>query len=98
MEHGHKVQSVTLYLIVYLVLVALLGLTYAAATVNLGPLNIVIAMAIAIMKAAMVVLIFMNVKFSSRLTWVWAALGFIWLFILFGTFGDYFTRVHITGW
>ncbi|MCW3096055.1 MAG: caa(3)-type oxidase, subunit, partial [Chthonomonadaceae bacterium] len=48
----------------------------------------------------LVVLFFMQVKMGTRLTWVWASIGFIWLLFLFGTLGDYVTRnwISVTGW
>lgn len=59
---------------------------------HLGPLNNLVALAIAVTKATLVVLFFMQVKYGTRLTWIWTALGFIWLLILFGTVGDYISR------
>ena len=75
-------------------------LTIAASRVQLGPFNNVVAMSIALAKAVAVVLFFMQVKYSTRLTWVWAALGFLWLFLLFGILGDYITRATLAavGW
>ena len=54
--------------------------------------NLIVAMIIAVIKAALVVLFFMNVKNSSKLTWLWAAIGFIWLFLMAGIFLDYQSR------
>jgi cytochrome c oxidase subunit 4 len=54
-----------------------------------------IAMAIAIAKTALIIIFFMHVRVSSRLTQVFAASSFIWLLILFViTMGDYLSR----GW
>jgi len=46
------------------------------------------------------VLFFMQVKYSTKLTWVWASLGFIWLSLMFGILGDYATRAVLAaaGW
>ena len=53
---------------------------------------------IAITKALLVILFFMHVRWSTRLTWVVAASGFFWLLILFGlTMSDYLTRGWVTG-
>ncbi|HLK58344.1 MAG TPA: cytochrome C oxidase subunit IV family protein [Chthonomonadaceae bacterium] len=82
----------TVYAIVFVVLLVLMGATVAASFIDLGPGNNILAMGIAIFKAALVVTFFMQVGGSSRLTKVWAALGFIWLAFLFGTLGDYLTR------
>jgi cytochrome c oxidase subunit 4 len=55
-------------------------------------LNLLVAMGIAIPKATLVVLFFMNVKYSTRLTWLWAGLGFLWLLLMAGVFLDYQSR------
>ncbi len=55
--------------------------------------NTVVALTIAVVKATLVVLYFMHVRYSSRLTWVIVIAGFFWLGIMFAlTFGDYWTR------
>ena len=49
-------------------------------------------------KALLVMLFFMHVRWSTRLTWVVAASGFFWLLILFGfTMADYLTRGWVAG-
>jgi cytochrome c oxidase subunit IV len=80
------------YGIVFGILIVLMGATVAASFFDFGPGNNVLAMFIAILKASLVVVYFMQVGGSTRLTKVWAALGFIWLAFLFGTLGDYLTR------
>jgi cytochrome c oxidase subunit 4 len=56
----------------------------------------VAALAIAFAKAALIVLVFMHVQYSSRLTKLFAAAGFFWLIILFlFTFSDYLTRAWL---
>jgi len=74
--------------------------TILASRVNLGAFNNVIAMAIAITKAALVVLFFMQVKYGTRLTWLWAGLGFVWFLLMFGITSDYITRnwIPVQGW
>jgi len=60
-----------------------------------GPLNVIVALTIAVVKATLVVLYFMHVRYSSRLIWVVFASALFWLGILFAlTLGDYWTR----GW
>lgn len=51
-----------------------------------------IAMTIACWKATLVVMNFMGVKFATRLTQVYAVLGFLWVTLMGITFCDYFTR------
>jgi cytochrome c oxidase subunit 4 len=71
----------------------LLVITLAAAAIDLGPWNIVIAMTIAVVKAALVVLYFMHVRYSSSLVQFFAGATFFWLLILFVlTLSDYFSR------
>jgi cytochrome c oxidase subunit 4 len=83
------------YYWVYGALLALTLLTVGVALVDLGPLNIVLAIGIAVSKALLVMLFFMHLRYSSHLTWIIAAAGIIWLghLILF-TMSDYLTR----GW
>src|SRR5688572_4669926 len=81
------------YWAVMAALMVLLVVTVIAAFVDLGPFNMPVAMAIATVKAVLVILYFMHVKFASRLTKVFVAATFIWLAILFVmTFGDYYAR------
>ena len=73
-------------------------LTVAAAEVDMGPLNNIVMLAIACTKALLVILFFMHVRWSSRLTWVVVASGFFWLLILFGlTMTDYMSRGWVEG-
>ncbi len=81
------------YFVVFALLLILLFATVDIAFRTLGPFGPVIAMAIATTKAVLVVLFFMHVKHASKLTWIFAGAGLLWLAILFGlTFGDYMTR------
>jgi cytochrome c oxidase subunit 4 len=73
-------------------------LTVAAAKVDMGPLNNIVMLAIACTKASLVILFFMHVRWSSRLTWVVAMSGFFWLLILFGIgMSDYLSRGWVPG-
>jgi len=80
----------------YAIFAALLGgtaLTVWVSFLDLGPMNTVVAITIAVVKALLVVLYFMHVKYSSRLTWVFAAAGFVWLALMIGlTIADFDTR------
>ncbi|MGZ4974326.1 MAG: cytochrome C oxidase subunit IV family protein [Limisphaerales bacterium] len=81
------------YFLVWATLLLLLFATWAAAEVNLGKFNNVVALTIGFAKMFLVLLFFMHVKYEKRLTWVFAAAGFIWLIIMIGlTMGDYITR------
>ena len=86
--------SLATYLIVFAALMVLLIVTVAVAfLVHAGDLNLIIALVIATIKAALVVLFFMHVKYASRLTKIFVCAAFLWLAILFAfTFADYLTR------
>ena len=73
-------------------------LTVVVAAFDLGPLNNVVMLTIACGKALLVILFFMHVRWSTRLTWVVAGSGFFWLIIMFAiTMSDYMTRGWVAG-
>ena len=81
------------YFLIFASLLGLLLLTVGAAYVDLGRFNHLTAMAIATLKAVLILLYFMHVKFSSKLTWIFSGAAFFWLFIFFALgFNDYLTR------
>jgi cytochrome c oxidase subunit 4 len=89
------IVSRTSYAIVYVALMALTGITVGAALVDLGFANPVVALSIAVLKATLVVLIFMHMRWSSRLTMIVGAAALFWLGIMLVlTLSDYLTR----GW
>ena len=91
---GHVSPKSTYYAI-FGALMILTGVTVAAAFVNMGSLNFPIAISIAITKATLVILFFMHVKYSSRLTKMVVGMSFFFLSILFAlTLTDYLSR----GW
>ena len=88
----------SMYYMVFGALIVGTILTVAAAKVNMGPLNNIVMLAIACTKASLVILFFMHVRWSSRLTWVVAMSGFFWLLILFGIgMTDYMSRGWVPG-
>src|SRR5262249_14750556 len=91
---GH-VAPVRLYLTIFAALMVLTSVTIGVAFINLGPFNFPVALGIAITKATLVILYFMHVKESSRLTKLIIGTGFFFLIILFSlTLTDYISR----GW
>ena len=96
------VVPVRTYVAVFLALIVLTFATVAAAKVDLGepeifglrlPLNVIVAVAIAVAKATLVVLFFMHVKYSGRLVQLVVAGAFVFLgLLLVITLGDYFSR------
>ena len=91
---SQHVVSLKTNIAVWLVLLALTGLTAGVAFIDLGPFNTVVALVIATIKALLVVLIFMHVKYASdRLTKVVLISALFWLFLLLGlSLADYTTR------
>ena len=71
-------------------LMVLTAITVAVAYVDLGVMNTVVAMGIAVTKATLVILFFMHVRWSDRLTGVVVASSFVWLIIMLTfTLSDY---------
>ena len=90
-EH-HIVQPKT-YIIVFVTLLAFTAITVAAAFVNLGVFNPIIALAIACTKAVIVILFFMHVFFQSRLIKLTVMSGFFTFLILITmSLSDYLSR------
>ena len=84
------------YIVIFVALLVGTGLTAWVAFRDFpGPLNAVVALTIAVVKATLVVLYFMHVRYSSRLIWLILGAAFFWMAILFAlTLSDYSTR----GW
>ena len=90
---AHHVMSLGTYFAVFAALVIGTVLTWYASTVDLGIMNTPVALLIATTKAVLVILFFMHVLHSTRLTWVVIIGAFLWLGVLFVlTFSDYLTR------
>ena len=91
---GH-ISPKTTYYGIFGALMVLTAVTVGVAFVNLGALNFPVALGIAILKATLVILFFMHVKYSSQLTKLICGSAFFFLVILFGlTLSDYMSR----GW
>lgn len=72
-------------------------LTYFAATWEMGIFNPIVALAIACTKATLVILFFMHVRYSDRLTMITVAAGFFWLMIMITlSLSDYLSRTLFT--
>ena len=98
-HHGHAPAhhraSLVTYFAVFATLMILTVITVWVSRIDLGALNTVVAMAIAIVKATVVILWFMHVIHSPRLTWIVVIASFLWLGVMFVLFfADYLTR----GW
>jgi cytochrome c oxidase subunit 4 len=97
----HVVEK-KIYYTVFGSLMVLLGGTIVIAYIHLGKLNVIAALTIAVIKAVLIILYFMHVRYSSRLLWIFVGAGFFWLGILFAlSFSDFLTRGWLplpTGW
>lgn len=90
----HHQAPLTMYFVIFGVLMVLTVVTVAVSRIDLGAFNLPVAMAVAIAKATVVILWFMHVIHSPRLTWIVVISSFLWLAVLFVlTFADYLTRV-----
>ena len=89
----HHGPSLTVYFTIFTILLVLTAATTAVAFLDLGVLNNVVMLGIAVTKATLVVLYFMHVRYGPKLIWIISAGGFAWLAILIGfTLNDYLTR------
>ncbi|HEX6961505.1 MAG TPA: cytochrome C oxidase subunit IV family protein [Lacipirellula sp.] len=85
--------TLKIYFLVYAALMIGLAATVGAAYLPHGPWSLPAALAIAFAKAALVVMFFMHVLYSPRLTWIAVFAGLVWLSILMAiTFADYMSR------
>ena len=92
---SEHIVSPKLYLVIFLSLMVGTTLTVWAAYQNFGAFNIVIALAIASIKATLVVLYFMHARYSSRRTQLVVICAVFWLAIMLAlTLSDYSTREH----
>ena len=91
---SEHIVPLKIYLSIFIALLAGTALTVWAGLHDFpGQLNVIIALTIAVVKATLVVLYFMHVRYSSRLIWVVFASALFWLAILFAlTLSDYWTR------
>ena len=92
-HHGPHIATSANYLTIFAALLVLTAVTVWAATLELGFLNTPVAMFIASVKAILVILYFMHLKFSPGQTKLAAAAAIFWLLILLIiTFFDYIGR------
>jgi cytochrome c oxidase subunit 4 len=98
LEHDEYIEThvpVTTYYAIFGALMVLSAITVAVAYVDLGNVNVAVAMAVAVVKATLVVLYFMHLKYASTLTKLVVVSALVWLgFLFFITLSDYLTR----GW
>ena len=92
----HHIVPKSTYYLIFLALMVGTAITWWVATIDLGPMNNVIMLTIAVTKATLVVLFFMHVKYSNHLTWAVIAGAIFWLLIMLAlTMNDYVTRAWL---
>jgi cytochrome c oxidase subunit 4 len=92
-HHEHKIVSPKVYGVIFGLLLLFTATTVGASYLELGTFNAVVALAIAVVKAVLVILFFMHVKYSSKLTKLTVAAGFFTFIVLITmTLTDYISR------
>jgi cytochrome c oxidase subunit 4 len=93
--HTDHIVPVRVYILVFLTLIVMTWVTAFVSTIDLGRMNVFVALSIAIFKASLVILFFMHVKYGTRLTKFIVLAGLYWLILLlFIVMMDLWTR----GW
>jgi len=89
----HHIVSPVVYLACFVALLICTGLTVGASYIEMYSWNAVVAIAIGVFKATLVVLFFMHVKYSSKLTKLTVGAGVFTFLILVGmSLSDYISR------
>jgi len=92
----HRITGNKTYIIVWAGLMVMTAITVYVSYINFGMLNIVIALVVASIKASIVALYFMHLKFEDSITWVFALFPLSLLALLIGmTITDTFTRTIV---
>jgi cytochrome c oxidase subunit 4 len=95
---NHQVVSVKVYAAVFCGLLALTMTTVAISKLDLGEFNFIVAMTIAVIKATLVVMFFMDVRRATSTTKLFVGAGLFWLAILLVfLLSDYLTRGWLPG-
>ncbi len=102
-EHNQETGSVghvapaKLYVAIWAMLMTLTLTTVLVSFVDIGPFNVVAALVIATIKGTLVVLFFMHLRYSPKLTMATVIAAMFWLFLLLSlTMTDYLTRAWST--
>jgi cytochrome c oxidase subunit IV len=85
------------YVLIWAALIVLTVITVSASYIHFGTFNIVIALGIASLKASLVALYFMHLKFEDKITWVFFLYPLCLLALLIGlSISDVFFRVSVS--
>jgi cytochrome c oxidase subunit 4 len=89
----HPIVPLRIYFTIIAILFALTGLTVWVAFQDFGIFNNLVALTIAVIKALLVVMFFMHLKYSARILWLYAGAGVVWFLIMIALMlSDYRTR------
>jgi cytochrome c oxidase subunit IV len=92
-EHDHTVVQPKVYGLIFGALLFCTALTVFASYLELGVFNAVVALGIAVVKAVIVILFFMHIRYSSKLTKLTLAAGFFTFIVLITmVMTDYISR------
>lgn len=96
-EQSHHVVPMKIYVSVFLALLVGTAVTVWVARIHLSapavmllgstvhlPLTIMVALSIAVIKATLVVLFFMHLRYSHRLNWIFMTAAVLWLALMLG--------------
>lgn len=99
MASGVHVSSIKSQFVVFGILMVFTVMTVLAAYQDFGVINTPLALLIAAIKATVVVLYFMHLRWSTKLMALAAASSVLFLFILVGlVVGDYVAQLPVRGW
>ena len=92
-DHTSHIMPVMTYLAVFAALLVLLAVTVWVSYLELGFFSKILAVTIAAIKALLIFTYFMHLRYSPKLVWVFAGIGFLWFILMFTiTMGDYIAR------
>jgi cytochrome c oxidase subunit 4 len=92
-EHEHHVTPPIVYIVIFGILLVFTALTVGASYIEMGVFNPIVAILIGVVKATLVVLFFMGVKYSTKLTKLTVGAGlFTFLALISMTLADYISR------
>ena len=92
-KHEHHVVGPKIYLTILAALLVLTATTTAAAFVNMGVFSPIVALGIACLKAVLVILFFMHIRYSSKVMMLTVGAGFFTFLVLITmTLSDYISR------
>ena len=86
-------SRVLTFAVAWVVLLALLGVTWGSAYLPIGHAHAFLPIGIAVLQAAIIAIVFMKLGRGGRVKWIFAGIGFYWLMIMIGLSAtDYLTR------